>query len=71
MATNKKDGLLIQDGDPYSMAGAIIELISNQTFANNLGKNARATGLGRNNPKKIIEQLTNIYQSVIKEGYNR
>ena len=62
---NKKEGLLVQDGDPYALAGAIRELKENRDYANQLGSNARAKALTRHNPKRIITNLMNIYSSVI------
>lgn len=62
---NKKEGLLIQDGDPYALAGAIIELKENRNFANQLGTQARAKALIRHDPKKILNDLLNIYSSII------
>ncbi len=61
---NKKEGLLVQDGDPYALAGTIKELIENNDFASELGLNARAKAITRHNPDKIINQLLNIYSSI-------
>ena len=38
---DNEDGILIQDGDPYVMAGAIIELMNNYEKAIFYGQNAR------------------------------
>jgi glycosyltransferase involved in cell wall biosynthesis len=62
---SKKEGLLIQDGDPFSLAGAIIELIENFDYANNLGINARQKALDRHDPEKIVNNLLKIYSSII------
>jgi glycosyltransferase involved in cell wall biosynthesis len=59
-----KDGILIQDGDPYSMAGAIIELKENKDLAVTLGKNARIRGLARHNIDTITNDLLEIYKEV-------
>jgi glycosyltransferase involved in cell wall biosynthesis len=59
-----KDGILIQDGDPYSMAGAIIELKENVELAVTLGKNARIRGLVRHNIDTISNDLLGIYKKV-------
>jgi glycosyltransferase involved in cell wall biosynthesis len=58
------DGILIQDGDPYSMAGAIIELKENKELAITIGKNARTRGLVRHNIDTITNDLLNIYKKV-------
>lgn len=60
---NKKEGLLVQDGDPYALAGAILELKENDKYANTLGINARARARIRHNPERIINTLLNIYSS--------
>ena len=62
---DKKEGLLFQDGDPYSLAGAIIELIENRDFTNNLAINARQRALNRHDPGKIKNNLLQIYSSII------
>jgi glycosyltransferase involved in cell wall biosynthesis len=68
MLTDMKEGLLIQDGDPYALGGAIIELIQNRDFAKNLGDNARVRGISRNDPQKIVNDILNIYSSVVKDN---
>jgi glycosyltransferase involved in cell wall biosynthesis len=64
---NKKEGLLVQDGDPYALAGAILELKENSNYANELGNNARAKAMCRHNPDKIVNKLLNIYSSIIND----
>jgi glycosyltransferase involved in cell wall biosynthesis len=65
-----KDGILIQDGDPYSMAGAIIELKENKELAITLGKNARTRGLARHNIDTITNDLLKIYKEVSTNEIN-
>lgn len=65
---NKKDGLLVQDGDPYALAGAIIELKQNINVAIELGKNARATAVKRHDPERITSDLLHIYSSIINRN---
>lgn len=62
---NKKEGLLVQDGDPYALAGAILELKANLNYANMLGANARVKALKRHNPDSIVKELLNIYSSIM------
>lgn len=64
MLADMKEGLLVQDGDPYAMGGAIIELIENWDFAKRLGDNARERGLTRNDPQKIVNDILKIYTTV-------
>ncbi|HYM94379.1 MAG TPA: glycosyltransferase [Chitinophagaceae bacterium] len=62
---NKKEGLLVQDGDPYTLAGAVIELINDRNYAQSLGANARKKAMVRHNPDKVVSDLINIYSSLI------
>jgi glycosyltransferase involved in cell wall biosynthesis len=66
--SDKNEGLLVQDGDPYALAGAIIELFRDRGFANILGVNARIKSLMRNDPKKIVKDVMNIYSSILSEN---
>lgn len=61
---NKKEGLLVQDGDPYALAGAILELKEDTNYAHELGNNARVTARIRHDPAKIMSDLLNIYSSI-------
>jgi glycosyltransferase involved in cell wall biosynthesis len=67
MLTDMKEGLLIQDGDPYALGGAILELIKDRDFAKRLGDNARLRALVRNDPQKIVNDILNIYATVVKD----
>jgi glycosyltransferase involved in cell wall biosynthesis len=60
-----KEGVLIQDGDPYAMAGAIIELKDNYGKAIALGNNARTRALLRHDPMKITADLLEIYKTIL------
>jgi glycosyltransferase involved in cell wall biosynthesis len=62
---NNTEGLLVQDGDPYAMAGAIIEMQDNPSRAVSYGKNAQKKALSRHDKNKIVKDLLNIYQSVL------
>lgn len=62
---DKVDGILIQDGDPWAMAGAILELKNNSNLARKYGENAQRNALARHNPEKIAAELINIYLDVI------
>jgi len=64
---DKKEGLLVQDGDPYALAGAIIELIKDREYANSLGSSARERAIQRHNPTKIVHELLAIYSSMIRK----
>ncbi len=61
-----EDGLLIQDGDPYAMAGAIMELKNNYDKAIEFGKKARNKALLRHDPEKITNGLLEIYRTILR-----
>jgi glycosyltransferase involved in cell wall biosynthesis len=67
---DKVEGILIQDGDPWSMAGGILELINNPDIAREYGAKARIRALKRHNKNNIVLELINIYSSVINENIN-
>ena len=62
-----QEGILIQDGYPWAMAGAILELYKNQSKAMQLGKNARLTALKRHDKEKIVNDLLAIYKTVLND----
>ena len=65
--SDKKEGLLVQDGDPYALAGAIIELIKDRNYARSLGTNARERAIIRHNPDRVVAELLNIYDAVLSK----
>ena len=65
LITDKIEGLLVQEGDPYSFAAAIVELANNYNYAELLGKNAREKAIIRHNPKEIGLRLLDIYHRVL------
>ena len=67
LLTDKKEGILVQDGDPYSLAGAVAELIKERDYANSLGVNARKRAIARHDPDKIVSEVLNIYSSVLSK----
>ncbi len=66
LLTNKVDGLLIQDGDPWSLAGSILEMYFDYDKALLYGKNARKKAKGRHDPEKIVNDLIEIYKATVK-----
>ena len=67
---NRKDGLLVQDGDPFALAGAIIELSQNKLLAVKLGINARIRAIERHNPEKIADEVIGIYRSLLNNNHS-
>jgi glycosyltransferase involved in cell wall biosynthesis len=66
LVNDGQNGIVIQDGDPWSMAGAIIELHSDIEKSTMYGINARKTALKRHYPTRIIKELVDIYSYIIK-----
>lgn len=62
---NNVDGILIQDGDPWVMAGAILELKSNESKMRKMGEKARLTALKRHDSSQIVEDLLIVYKNII------
>jgi glycosyltransferase involved in cell wall biosynthesis len=62
------DGLLVQEGEPYSLAAAVINLINNYEYAKLLGENARKRSVGRHAPDQIVKQLLSIYETILTEN---
>ena len=60
-----KDGILVQDGDPWGLAGAIYELYRNPDAAISYGENARKKALSRHDPAKVINDLVEIYNEIL------
>lgn len=63
---NGKTGLLVQPGDSFAMAGAILELINNSDYAKNLGKNAREKTQVMLDKKKIVETTISAYLKIME-----
>lgn len=66
MLTDKVDGLMVQDGEPWAMAGAIKELLYDRTIALKYASIARTNAIKRHSRTDISFDLLNIYQEVIK-----
>jgi len=61
---DNEEGLLVQNGDPYAMAGAILDLYQNPEKAIELAQAARNKALMRNDKKKIISDLLQVYYRI-------
>lgn len=62
---NEKEGILVQDGDPYILAGSIIRMMLNPDKAAFLGANARKRALARHSAERILEQLVTAYNKIL------
>jgi glycosyltransferase involved in cell wall biosynthesis len=65
MLEDGKEGILVQDGDPFALAGALLELLENRAYSKGLGTKANERALVRHNPTKVLADLLNIYTSVL------
>lgn len=70
MLENNEEGRLVQDGDPYVLAGVIMEIASNFDSAKNMGDKAAARAKIRHNPERICKQLNDVYSMIIKSADN-
>ena len=61
------EGILVQEGEPYSFAAAIVDLTNNYEKAKQLGCNARTKAFKRHNPNDILENILKIYNNIIYE----
>lgn len=68
MLKDGDEGILIQDGDPWVMAGAIMELYRDKDKAIQYSIKARATALKRHNREEIVNNLIATYQQIINEA---
>ncbi len=60
-----EDGILIQDGDPWAMAGAIIELVNSPEKSTTFANNARKKAQKRHDIKETVNQYLSIYTKII------
>lgn len=63
---NDDEGILVQDGDPFALAGAIVELLSSPQQMLKLSQNARRKALTRHDPEKVIRQVLHIYKKILE-----
>lgn len=66
MIESNKEGILVQDGDPYVLAGAILELSYDYIKASSFGQNARNSAQKRHDRNLITHNMINIYKSITK-----
>ena len=66
LLTNKVDGIIVQDGDSYSLAGAILEMSKNFNQASAYGINAYNKAFQRHNQTKITDEVIGAYNAIIK-----
>jgi glycosyltransferase involved in cell wall biosynthesis len=62
---DQSEGILIQDGDAWAMAGAVAELLHNKQRASDYGKKARIRAMHRHNRQRIVSELVDNYKKII------
>lgn len=62
---NKISGILIQDGNPYNLVGAIIELSKDEELKKLLATNAYQKAIISTNPINISEKMLIIYSNIL------
>lgn len=67
MLENDKEGILLQDGDPYVYAGAIVDYYLHFDKARSYGEKARQRALVRHNPNRIVGQLLDAYKMILSD----
>jgi glycosyltransferase involved in cell wall biosynthesis len=60
-----KTGILVPEGEPYSLAGAIYEASMSTQSCKKLGDEARKIALYRNNPEVVVNSIVNSYSKII------
>lgn len=65
LITDKIEGILVQDGESFGLAGAIIELVKNPAKRINYGKAARHRAIERHDPIKIVDRQLAIYKDIL------
>jgi len=67
MLKDGEEGIMVQDGDPWAMAGAVIELITNREKALIYGQNARKKALVRHSKDSIVDSVMEVYEEIVSE----
>ena len=61
-------GLLVQDGDPWGIAGAVLELSNNQNKAEQYATKARDVATQRHNKALITDGLIDVYNFILENS---
>ena len=65
MLQDGTEGVLIQDGNSYELAGAIMEVEKNYNEYVAMGQNARKRALKRHSPENVITELMMVYNKLV------
>lgn len=64
MLIDDEEGILVQEGEPYAFAGAILEMVGDYDRGKEMGRKARIKALKRHNPTDVINNLLDIYKNI-------
>lgn len=62
-----EEGILVQDGDPYVLAGSIVHLVQNPELAVLYSNNAKKRARQRHNPENVYKELLSGYSSILSD----
>jgi len=62
---DQETGILVQEGDPYALAGAILESMDHYDRAIKMAQQAKAVARQRHDPESIVTDLIDIYHKVL------
>lgn len=62
-----EEGILVQDGDPYVLAGSIVHLVQNPELAIFYSNNAKKRARQRHNPENVYNELLSGYSSILSD----
>lgn len=65
MLSNGEEGVLVQDGDPYVLAGKIMSTTSDYDKAIAMATNARKRALKRHDPQNVVVELLDVYNHIL------
>lgn len=65
MLQDGTEGVLIQDGNPYELAGAIMDVEQNYNDYAAMGRNARERALKRHSPENVVAELLKVYNKLV------
>jgi L-malate glycosyltransferase len=63
---NNINGMFFSPGDPFDLAGKIMNILENNKLAEKMSTNSIKTIEKSNEPDKIVKKLLNIYKKIIK-----
>jgi glycosyltransferase involved in cell wall biosynthesis len=62
---DQKEGLLVQDGEAFGLAGAVLELINSPAKCVSYGQAAHQRAKERHDPNRIVDKQLFIYQDIL------